>query len=414
MVRLYIQLSSSTDKDWNPRMQASEQQVQETAKRVLQPFEIEWERVDWYSVYPIGQGISDKYTLDERVFLGGDACHTHSVSVTQSNSNRRLTQLKPKAGQGMNTAFLDAHNLAWKIHHVESGFANRSILSTYERERRAVAESLLQFDAEYAKLFSTQESSGQDSRQSSNSGSSSKFTDLFKSSCEFTSGYGTSYAPNVFNWGSCHPAQSHLFLEHERGTTLRIGRLMPPVAVRRVVDANAVQLEYEVPVNGAFRIYVFAGNKTRNQRALQDFAANLNKDTSFYKVFQRPDMVSVSHHEQHLPHSRFFSICTIFANQRPEIEVADLPSTLGRYSSQIYADDIPDMRMLDAKAVAHAKMGLDPHRGGVVVARPDGHVGCVLRLVEGSETVDALNSYFSAFTARPVGKEERSQIRAQL
>jgi len=40
-----------------------------------------WERVEWYSVYPIGQGIADKYTLDHRVFMGGDACHTHSVSL---------------------------------------------------------------------------------------------------------------------------------------------------------------------------------------------------------------------------------------------------------------------------------------------------------------------------------------------
>ena len=80
MVRLYIQIASSTDKDWSPRKTASEKDVQESAKRILQPYSIEWESVEWYSVYPIGQGISDKYTLDHRVFLGGDACHTHSVS----------------------------------------------------------------------------------------------------------------------------------------------------------------------------------------------------------------------------------------------------------------------------------------------------------------------------------------------
>jgi 2-polyprenyl-6-methoxyphenol hydroxylase-like FAD-dependent oxidoreductase len=80
MVRLYIQIASSTDENWNPRMTASEEQVQESAKRTLQPYSIEWETVEWYSVYPIGQGIAERYTLDERVFMGGDACHTHSVS----------------------------------------------------------------------------------------------------------------------------------------------------------------------------------------------------------------------------------------------------------------------------------------------------------------------------------------------
>ena len=87
MVRLYIQLSSSTDADWNPRKTATIEQVQESAKKILQPYHIHWERVEWYSVYPIGQGIADRYTLDERVFLGGDACHTHSVS-SLNNSNQ--------------------------------------------------------------------------------------------------------------------------------------------------------------------------------------------------------------------------------------------------------------------------------------------------------------------------------------
>ena len=80
MVRLYIQIASSTDKNWNPRMQASVEQVQESARRTLHPYKIEWEHLEWYSIYPIGQGISEKYTLDQRVFMGGDACHTHSVS----------------------------------------------------------------------------------------------------------------------------------------------------------------------------------------------------------------------------------------------------------------------------------------------------------------------------------------------
>lgn len=79
MVRLYIQIASSTDPDWSPRKTATEEDVQASAKKILQPYSIEWDRVEWYSVYPIGQGISDRYTLDHRVFLGGDACHTHSV-----------------------------------------------------------------------------------------------------------------------------------------------------------------------------------------------------------------------------------------------------------------------------------------------------------------------------------------------
>lgn len=82
MVRLYIQIASSTDLDFDPRKTATEEEVQASAKKILKPYSIEWERVEWYSVYPIGQGISDSYTLDHRVFLGGDACHTHSVRLS--------------------------------------------------------------------------------------------------------------------------------------------------------------------------------------------------------------------------------------------------------------------------------------------------------------------------------------------
>jgi 2-polyprenyl-6-methoxyphenol hydroxylase-like FAD-dependent oxidoreductase len=63
--------------------------------------------------------------------------------------------MQPKAGQGMNTAFLDALNLAWKIHHVEAGFADRSLLNSYESERKLIAENLLNFDAKYAALLPT-------------------------------------------------------------------------------------------------------------------------------------------------------------------------------------------------------------------------------------------------------------------
>ncbi|KAI9744921.1 MAG: hypothetical protein M1818_001847 [Claussenomyces sp. TS43310] len=396
MVRLYIQIASSTDKDWHPRRTATEEEVQASAKRILAPYKIEWERVEWYSVYPIGQGISEKYTLDHRVFLGGDACHTHS----------------PKAGQGMNTAFLDAQNLAWKIHHVEAGFADRSILHSYEAERKLVAESLLNFDSKYAALFSqrppaakhVQAASEQGSGKSLPHAEENEFIKIFKESCEFTSGYGVAYGPNDLNWSSRHPAKSRLI--DPRGTTLRTGRLFVNANVTRVVDANVVHLEQEIPFNGSFRIFVFAGIPMVTRKALSDFAKNMAKKTSFYGAYQRSDISAVSHHEKHNPHSIFYTICTIFATKRPEIEIArDVPGALGRYRDHVYADDIWDKRVEKAKAAAHAKMGLDQEKGGVVIVRPDGYVGMVVSLVEGGGTVDALNEYFGSFVTKKLGDE---------
>ena len=43
----------------------------------------------------VGQRVASRFTANERVFIAGDACHTHS----------------PKAGQGMNASMNDTHNL---------------------------------------------------------------------------------------------------------------------------------------------------------------------------------------------------------------------------------------------------------------------------------------------------------------
>lgn len=395
MVRLYIQIASSTDEDWNPRKSATAEEVQQRAKDILKPYTISWDRVEWFSVYPIGQGIAERYTLDERVFMGGDACHTHS----------------PKAGQGMNTAFLDAVNLAWKIHHVESGFAPRSLLSTYESERKLIAENLLDFDARYAKLFSTRiPSAGEVAGAAEASDlSENEFIKTFKASCEFTSGYGVAYNPNTINWSPSHPAQHPLFLTYEKGTALRTGRTLHNATVTRVVDANVVHLEQEIPLNGSYRVYVFGGKPSTTSRALADLATHMAAPTSFFSTFAHKDQAIDRYHEKHTPHTSFLSLCTIFNSPRSGIEIDELlPPVFVTYRDHVYADDVWDARVPEAKAAAHAKMGLDEEKGGIVVVRPDGYVGAVVRLEEGSGTCEALNKYFGAVTGKRMGEERAS------
>lgn len=100
MVRLYVQIASSTDGNQNVKKKsATVEEVIEKAKKIFQPYDIEWDHVEWYSVYPIGQGIADRYSYDHRVFIGGDACHTHSVSAPIANTwwmiKCRYTKLNP-------------------------------------------------------------------------------------------------------------------------------------------------------------------------------------------------------------------------------------------------------------------------------------------------------------------------------
>lgn len=307
----------------------------------------------------------------------------------------------------MNAAFSDAINLAWKIHAVEGGFADRSLLETYQSERKGVAESLLDFDNRYAKLFSQRPPARDEMRVGGADGddldedSDDEFIKTFKDSCRFTSGYGVLYGPNALNWSASHQAQSPLL--HPKGTRLVPGGIFINADVTRVVDANVVHLEQEIPMNGSFRIYIFAGNPRVTRSALRDFAKGLGHKQSFYAAYACLESNRLSD-DLHNPHSRFYTLCTVLAVKRARVDISrDVPGVLARYRDHIYADDVWDRRVPDAKAAAHAKMGLDAARGGVVVVRPDGHVGVVTSLSEGNGTVNALNDYFSAFCTKKLG-----------
>ena len=81
--------------------------------------------------------------------------------------------------------------------------------------------------------------------------------------------------------------------------------------------------------------------------------------------------------------------------------------SLRDYHHHLYADDIPDVRVPNAKFAAHEKLGLDAEKGGVIVTRPDSHVACTIQLVEGSGTADALNEYFGSFATKPLGQDSQ-------
>lgn len=96
LVRLYIQLQatdhnnkdgSKADRSWiTPSI------ILKSAQRILHPYKLDYTYCDWWTAYQIGQRVGNSFSLKERVFLAGDAVHTHS----------------PKAGQGMNVSMQDS------------------------------------------------------------------------------------------------------------------------------------------------------------------------------------------------------------------------------------------------------------------------------------------------------------------
>ena len=100
LVRLYVQLSDMelVDKQTNrvDKAQASPEKLIETAARILQPYYLRAiGEVQWWTVYistlsarfsqvidltisTVGQRVAEKFSVEDRILIAGDACHTHS------------------------------------------------------------------------------------------------------------------------------------------------------------------------------------------------------------------------------------------------------------------------------------------------------------------------------------------------
>ncbi len=80
----------------------------------------------WSSVFRISMRLAASYRQGN-AFIAGDAAHIHP----------------PTGGQGMNTGIQDAYNLAWKMALVLKSVAPKSLLDSYEHERRPVGKSVI-------------------------------------------------------------------------------------------------------------------------------------------------------------------------------------------------------------------------------------------------------------------------------
>ncbi|OWO94645.1 2-polyprenyl-6-methoxyphenol hydroxylase [Rhizobium esperanzae] len=87
--------------------------------------DIQVHAVSWASAFNMNARLADRYRLG-RVFLVGDAAHTHP----------------PTGGQGLNTSVQDAYNLGWKLAAVAAGACD-ALLDSYEEERRPIAAAML-------------------------------------------------------------------------------------------------------------------------------------------------------------------------------------------------------------------------------------------------------------------------------
>ena len=365
LVRFYIELDEVGD-DILDKRSVTPEKLTEVANRILHPYSLELKDVGWWSVYEIGQRLCDKFddvpaeetaTRLPRVFIAGDACHTHSA----------------KAGQGMNVSMADAWNLGWKLAAVLGGGARPELLHTYSEERQAVAEQLIDFDREFSRRFTARSAgSGDADRERVDP---EEFQRYFTAQGRFTAGVATRYAPSLITGEATYQQLAEGF---------PVGTRFHSAPVIRLADAKRVHLGHAARADGAWRLYIFADGLDpvyagSHARRLCEF---LDSDASPLRRFTparaEPDSV--------------IDVRAIFQQGHRQLTVDAMPSVLlprkGKFALIDYekmfcpdpdGDDIFDLRQVNRET------------GCMIVVRPDQYVSHVLPL-DGHE---ALTDFFA-------------------
>ncbi|KAL7280448.1 hypothetical protein ACG7TL_005378 [Trametes sanguinea] len=349
MLRLYIQLSNADVVDPETgrvdRQRASPQKILAIAQKILKPYRMNAVgEFDWWTMYIVGQRCAEAYSRHERVFIAGDACHTHS----------------PKGGQGMNASMGDTHNLAWKLAYVVRGWARMALLKTYELERLTFAKTLIDFDRKFAAVFS-----GKDTPDVSHE----ELHNMYMENGEYVSGVELQYAvsPVVVN-------------DHQAvASKLSIGKRMIPHVFIGAADAVPVDIQDKLLADLRFKVLVFVGDITD-----KDVANKLQKLT---EKLQEPDGFLGRYDHA----GKVFDLLGISASSKDAVDYTDFPQLLRSHWSKILLDD-RDMHARVGGGGFQA-YGIDPRVGAIVVVRPDGHVG----LVAPFDRPDVVDAYFGGF-----------------
>ncbi|KAG2137580.1 FAD binding domain-containing protein [Suillus bovinus] len=357
-VRFYLQM---LDKDvMDPetgridKQKVTAENLINTARKTFYPYIInEPKKVDWCSIYIIGQRVASKFSKHERVFIAGDACHTHS----------------PKAGQGMNASMNDTHNLAWKLAQVLRGRADISLLKTYELERQKYAQDLINFDREFSTLFS-----GKPRTSENEDGvSHEEFLRAFQASGGFSSGIGVHYMPSAIVetiHQGCAP-------------NLIIGQRMLPQMFVRAADARPVEIQDMLPADTRFKLLFFVGLLTSEQLTrVRGLAEELQLPTSFLQKYD---------YQAQGKAQSMFDIISIAAGHKDDVNFLDLPPTFRTHWSQVLIDDTDVTGRLGGGA--YPRFGIDEKEITLVVVRPDGYVG----MVAPSTALESVDKYFGSF-----------------
>jgi phenol 2-monooxygenase (NADPH) len=364
LVRLYVDLGVVTDEKRSALRGMSPEEVIDRARRVLHPYALDVRETVWFSIYEVAQRIADGFDDGvgrdrlPRVFITGDACHTHSA----------------KAGQGMNVSMQDGFNLGWKLAAVLEGRTDATLLETYDEERRPVAQELIDFDREWSTMLAA---------STPDPDAAEALSDYFIRQGRYTAGVATRYSASRLVGTDVH---QHVAAGFEIGTRFH------SAPVTRISDGRRVELGHVGTADGRWRLYVFAD---ANEQAWTEALGWLGDS---------PDSPLARHGRPGDDVDRFLDVRGVVQRPAHEIELAELPAimrpTTGKLGLIDYekvfasstASRLPrDEDVFDLRAV-------DRTTGAMILVRPDQYVAMVLPLAATAELATFLDG---VLTERP-------------
>lgn len=362
LVRCYVDLGEvSADGAGRVRGTTVERLI-EVANNILHPYSMDVRSVAWSSVYEVGQRITDKFddvpadadtSSTPRVFIAGDACHTHSA----------------KAGQGMNVSMQDAFNLGWKLAAVLEGRSDPVLLHTYSAERHAVAQDLIDFD-KFWSAFIAQPTF--DPAHPENGGvTTSEMQAEFARQGRYTAGLATTYSPSVLTGEGKHQALARGF---------EIGTRFHSAPVVRLADARPMQLGHAQRADGRWRIFAFGDNGATELLALVGWLGASSESPVVRFTPAGADLDSV------------IDVHGVFRCGHHELDSTALPELLLPRTGPLGLQDWEKAWTVDPRHDIFAEREIDG-RGAIVIVRPDQYVANVLPLTARAE----LTAFFAGF-----------------
>ncbi|MBO0906952.1 FAD-binding monooxygenase [Arthrobacter sunyaminii] len=353
LFRMYVDLGVVPEDDNGAVRKTTIDEIIAKANGILAPYTLDVRNVAWHSVYEVGHRLTDRFddvlpadvgTRTPRVFITGDACHTHSA----------------KAGQGMNVSMQDGFNIGWKLGHVLDGRSPESLLSTYSAERQVVAQNLINFDKEWSTLMAKRPEEFENP---------SDLEDFYVRTAEFPAGFMTEYTPSMVIAEAKH---------QDLAAGFPLGKRFKSAPVRRVSDTNPVHLGHQAKADGRWRIYVFADAAPAGAASpVSDLARWL--DTA-------PESPLAATPEG-ADRDAWFDVKVIYQQDHTGIDLNAVPSVFKPEVGPYRLTDLAKVYGADPKADIFEERGLD--RGGVmVVVRPDQYVANVLPLTATAELGD--------------------------